>query len=71
MSDLTVQRSSYVLPSAMRLRTKSKDPSANDKSSITAPGTRTMKVAKGRGLPPPPTIHPHHPRNAKRSQRAK
>lgn len=46
-----------------------KDPTAGDKPKIDKPGVRTMRVDKGKGLPPPPKIHPHHRKNAPRQRK--
>jgi hypothetical protein len=68
--DLFMPRRNYNLPSAVVPR-RAKDPSAEDQIEIQKPGSRTMKVRKGTGLPAPQKIHTHHVRSSKRPQRAR
>jgi hypothetical protein len=65
-----IPRAAYRLPPVTKRRL-TKDPSADDKVNIAKPGVRTMKVKPGPGLPPAPTVHRHHRRNAPRPKRAK
>ncbi len=47
------------------------DPGAGDKVKIQAPGSKTMTVARGAGLPKPPEVHPHRRRSIRPARRAR